>query len=146
LPYRQITAHITSQLAYPSTSSNTASSSATLLDLFSGAGGNTISFALSGHFDRVIGVENNASTLFCARHNAQIYGIGEGNGRGKVDWVHGDVFDALEKMIMERRAKTESERQREQIIAFASPPWGGGCLCITLLLMFFFSEHVGIAD
>ncbi|KAK2066488.1 hypothetical protein P8C59_000302 [Phyllachora maydis] len=63
----------------------------TLIDLFGGAGGNTIAFANSGHFDHVIAVERDAATLACAQHNASVYRVPP----GVVTWVLGDCFEFL---------------------------------------------------
>ncbi|KAK7745483.1 putative diacylglycerol O-acyltransferase tgs1 [Cytospora paraplurivora] len=102
-----------------------------LIDLFAGAGGNTIQFALSGHWDRVIGIELSTPTLACAQHNAEIYGVSD-----SITWVHGNCFDFLNRLVNYPDTLDNSggafwdegvddiPLQRGFEI-FASPPWGG---------------------
>ncbi|KAF6526586.1 hypothetical protein HZS61_009630 [Fusarium oxysporum f. sp. conglutinans] len=49
-----------------------------LIDVFGGAGGNSIAFALSERWSRVISIERDPSTLACAQNNAKVYGIAPG--------------------------------------------------------------------
>ncbi|KAL2161465.1 hypothetical protein VTH06DRAFT_8027 [Thermothelomyces fergusii] len=65
-----------------------------IVDLFAGAGGNTIAFALSGRWDRVVAIERDAATLACAQHNAAVYGVPE----GAVVWVLADCLDFLARL------------------------------------------------
>lgn len=81
----------------------------TIIDAFAGVGGNAIALARSGRWDRVFGIEKDAKTLKCAKHNAEIYGVG-----GKIFWLEGDCFE-----VMRRFKGTEG------LVVFASPPWGG---------------------
>ena len=102
----------------------------TLIDLFAGAGGNTIAFALSKRWDRIIAIEMDAPTLACAQHNAEeVYGVPP----GVITWVHADCFDFLEAA---KRAWDSDEAadeildpslqiNPEETTIFASPPWGG---------------------
>ncbi|KAJ9157303.1 hypothetical protein NKR23_g635 [Pleurostoma richardsiae] len=62
-----------------------------LVDLFAGAGGNAIAFALSGRWDRVVAVEKDAATLACAQHNAEMYEVPD----GLITWVNDDCFEYL---------------------------------------------------
>ena len=97
-------------------------SKSVLIDLFAGAGGNTIAFALSGRWESVIAVERDTATLACAQHNADIYGVEE----GIITWVHGDSFEFVDAFL--NHPKTLHEKLRidpASAILFASPPWGG---------------------
>jgi tRNA/tmRNA/rRNA uracil-C5-methylase (TrmA/RlmC/RlmD family) len=93
-----------------------------IIDAFCGVGGNTIAFALSGKWKRVYGIEKDAATLACAKHNAEIYGVSD-----KITWFHGDCFEILGAMD----GRTEQTVDALKAIAakfgiiFASPPWGG---------------------
>jgi trimethylguanosine synthase len=98
--------HVASDLA-----SITSSSKTTLIDLFAGAGGNTIAFALSGRWENIIAIERDASVLACAQHNASIYGVFH-----KITWIHGDCFSYISK---------SSGIDSSTTVIFASPPWGG---------------------
>jgi trimethylguanosine synthase len=80
-----------------------------------------IAFALSEKWERIIAIEKNASTLACAQHNAQVYGVLDA-----ITWVHGDSFEYL------AQAKSDPSSLDETIqidpaatTVFASPPWGG---------------------
>lgn len=100
----------------------TDSSKLILIDMFAGAGGNTIAFALSERWSRIIAIEKDASTLACAQVNAEIYGV----EKGTISWVHGDSFEFLDAL------KNRSESLHPELrvdttttVVFASPPWGG---------------------
>lgn len=84
----------------------------TLIDLFAGAGGNTIAFALSGRWTTIISIEKDASVLACAQRNAAIYGVAD-----KITWINGDCFTYLSSHATNINLMTT--------VAFASPPWGG---------------------
>ncbi|KAL1880806.1 hypothetical protein VTK73DRAFT_4976 [Phialemonium thermophilum] len=106
-----------------------------LIDLFGGAGGNTIAFALSGRWSRVVAVERDAATLACAQHNAAVYGVPE----GIITWVLGDCFDYvswLKEQQQDDPAITDDDGEYDDgkvdlrvdlhsTVFFASPPWGG---------------------
>lgn len=84
------------------------------LDVMAGAGGNTIAFAKSGHFQRIYGFEKDPATLECAQHNAEIYGVHD-----QITWFQGDCFDVLASQTgLQVLAK-------EYSVVFCSPPWGG---------------------
>lgn len=109
-----------------------------LIDLFAGAGGNTIQFALSGEWDRVIAVERDAATLACAQHNAEVYEVAE-----YVTFVHADCFDFLNRLVNRPdnlddalnvllglgggggREESAAGTLARGVEIFASPPWGG---------------------
>lgn len=109
-----------------------------LIDLFAGAGGNTIQFALSGHWARVVGIERDGPTLACAQHNADVYGVSD-----RITWVHGDCFDFLHRLAhhpdtLDNNGDDGTWRGRpfwgegademplqRGFEVFASPPWGG---------------------
>lgn len=98
----------------------------TIVDLFAGAGGNTIAFALdSDRWDRVIACEKDPATLACAQHNARVYGVPE----GRITWVLGDCFDYLavakDGGVTAQGLDEELLIDRATTTIFASPPWGG---------------------
>ncbi|CAK7207136.1 putative diacylglycerol O-acyltransferase tgs1 [Sporothrix eucalyptigena] len=103
----------------------------TVVDMFAGAGGNTIAFALWGFFDHVIGIERNADTLACAQENARVAGVPE----GVITWIHGDCFEVLKELLAGPGERTPEEVSLEEgtiepldptrTVLFASPPWGG---------------------
>ncbi|KAI9892049.1 MAG: hypothetical protein M1814_001754 [Vezdaea aestivalis] len=82
-----------------------------LIDMFSGAGGNTISFALSSCWSRVIGIDRDSEVVQCAKENAKIYGVED-----HIEWVEGDSFECLTNLLQDTR---------KSCVIFASPPWGG---------------------
>jgi trimethylguanosine synthase len=101
---------------------------ACVVDLFAGAGGNAIAFALAGHWARVVAVERDASTLACAQHNARVYGVPE----GRITWVLGDSFEYLRRLRLgaSRRGGDDALAEEllvdvERTVLFSSPPWGG---------------------
>ncbi|KAJ0121284.1 RNA cap guanine-N2 methyltransferase [Diaporthe amygdali] len=102
-----------------------------IIDLFAGAGGNTIQFALSGHWDRVIAVEYDAATLACAQHNAEVYEVSD-----YITFVHADCFDYLNRLVNRPDTLDDALNVRpgqgeggvalaRGVELFASPPWGG---------------------
>lgn len=92
-----------------------------IIDIFAGAGGNAIAFALSEKWTQVIAIEKDAPTLACAQHNASIYGVEE-----HITFIHGDCFDFLSRLKNEPETLDESIRVDVNSTAiFASPPWGG---------------------
>jgi trimethylguanosine synthase len=105
----------------------------TIIDLFAGAGGNTIAFALSEKWDRIIAIEKDASTLACAQHNAAVYGVADA-----ITWVHGDSLDFLVRLKSQNNGKNKGKGKGKgkgldpslqvdlsTTVLFASPPWGG---------------------
>ena len=93
----------------------------TMVDLFAGAGGNSIAFALSERWPRVIAVEKDKATLACAQNNAAVYGVAE-----YITWVHGDVFEYMSLARTDPSSLHPDLRfDPEASVAFASPPWGG---------------------
>jgi trimethylguanosine synthase len=83
-----------------------------IIDMFAGAGGNAIAFALSSRWSQVIAIEKDASVLACAQHNAAIYGIAE-----QITWVNDDCFSYF--------ATNLPTIDHLKTVIFASPPWGG---------------------
>jgi trimethylguanosine synthase len=83
-----------------------------LIDLFAGAGGNSIAFALSGRWSTIIAVEKDTSVIACAQHNAAIYGVSD-----KITWINDDCFTYL--------SSNASSIDPSKTVVFASPPWGG---------------------
>lgn len=90
----------------------TSPSKTILIDMFAGAGGNVIAFALSGRWSQIIAIEKNLSVLACAQHNASIYGVSE-----QITWVNADSFSYLEA--------NAATIDPAKTVVFASPPWGG---------------------
>ncbi|EPS34060.1 hypothetical protein POX_a00958 [Penicillium oxalicum] len=82
-----------------------------LVDCFAGAGGNTIAFAQTGRWKRIYAIEKNPAVLECAKHNAEIYGVGN-----QITWFEGDCFDILKHQLKDLAPYS---------VIFASPPWGG---------------------
>ncbi|KEY70641.1 hypothetical protein S7711_02244 [Stachybotrys chartarum IBT 7711] len=94
----------------------------TIVDVFAGAGGNTIAFALASRWKRIISVERDAATLACAQNNASIYGVEP----GVITWVHGDSFEYLDALLNRPETLHPDLRiETGSTIVFASPPWGG---------------------
>ncbi len=96
----------------------------TIVDIFAGAGGNAIAFALSGQWDIIIAVEKNPDVIACAKNNAYIYGVLD-----KITWVNDDCF----KYISTHSAASKTDDWELPLedklfldaFIFASPPWGG---------------------
>lgn len=72
----------------------------------------------------MVGIELDASTLACAQHNAEIYGVDT-----QIVWVHGDSLDFLHRLrncpwtlAPELRVGADNN---DDVQLFASPPWGG---------------------
>ncbi|KAI9823580.1 MAG: hypothetical protein M1832_002361 [Thelocarpon impressellum] len=82
-----------------------------LVDAFAGAGGNSIAFARSGRWKRVIAIEQDAAALKCAQHNAKLYGV-----ERSIQFLHGDCFEIV---------KGFGAEVTNNCVIFASPPWGG---------------------
>ncbi|VDM34456.1 unnamed protein product [Hydatigera taeniaeformis] len=81
-------------------------SSHTVLDLFTGIGGNCIQLAVVGF--NVVTVDISESMLQMAKANARIYGVHK-----RITFVHADVFDFLR------------DTHQRFSATLASPPWGG---------------------
>lgn len=93
----------------------------TLVDMFAGAGGNSIAFATSERWARVIAIEKDRDTLACAQNNAAIYEVAD-----RITWIHGDSFEYLALARANPAALPECIRiDPESTVLFASPPWGG---------------------
>ncbi|KAJ6446222.1 RNA cap guanine-N2 methyltransferase [Purpureocillium lavendulum] len=93
-----------------------------LIDAFAGAGGNTIAFALSGRWQRIVAIERDAATLACAQNNANVYGVDP----SMVTWVHGNSFEYMDALVNRPDQLHPMLRvDTSTTIVFASPPWGG---------------------
>lgn len=100
----------------------TDASKTTLIDMFGGAGGNTIAFALSERWEHIISIEKDAPTLACAQANAEIYGVDE----NYVSWIRGDSFEFLDALVNRPESLHPDLRvDLGKTVVFASPPWGG---------------------
>jgi trimethylguanosine synthase len=86
-------------------------SKTTIIDIFAGAGGNAIAFALSGRWEKVIAIEKNPSVIACAKNNAAVYGITD-----QITWVNDDCFSYI---------SNNPDIDISATTIFASPPWGG---------------------
>lgn len=80
-----------------------------VLDLFCGAGGNSIQFALRGAY--VIAIEICPKRIALAENNARVYGVDQ-----YIEFVNADVYAILPAL---------ARRQRMVNAVFMSPPWGG---------------------
>jgi trimethylguanosine synthase len=71
----------------------------------------------------VYAIEKDPTTLQCARHNAQIYGV-----QDRITWFQGDCFGILGLNGEEGGGKSVEALRAvvsEYGVVFASPPWGG---------------------
>jgi trimethylguanosine synthase len=111
-----------SQIAYELSEDHYDPKKTILIDAFSGAGGNTIAFALSERWSHIIAIERDAATLACAQHNAELYGVEP----GAVTWILGDSFDYLDQLVnMPEKLHPDLRVDLQSTMVFASPPWGG---------------------
>lgn len=76
----------------------------TVIDCFTGVGGNAIQFAMRSN--HVIAIDIDPQKVDYARHNAAIYGVND-----RIDFIQGDFF----KLAPYLKGNT----------VFMSPPWGG---------------------
>ena len=102
-----------------------------VVDLFAGAGGNAIQFAMT--CKKVLAVELDPVKLRLARWNAKVYGVED-----RIQFVQGDSMQLLERMKEWREEKGKNGREDEELwkgitaadlndveVVFLSPPWGG---------------------
>lgn len=87
-------------------------SKSVLIDMFAGAGGNVIAFALSNQWSIIIAIEKDPSVIACAQHNAEIYGVAD-----QITWINDDCFSYF--------SRNSSSIDTAKTVVFASPPWGG---------------------
>lgn len=78
--------------------------SGTVIDAFTGVGGNAIQFACMNF--NVIAIDIDPKKIEYARHNAEIYGVAH-----KIDFIVGDFFQLAPTLKAD--------------VVFLSPPWGG---------------------
>jgi protein-L-isoaspartate O-methyltransferase len=76
-----------------------------VIDAGCGVGGNAIGFARAGC--EVVAIEQSRERLAMARHNAEVYGVGD-----RIQFVHGDAARLVDEFVA---AGT---------IVFVDPPWG----------------------
>ncbi|KAG0482814.1 hypothetical protein HPP92_010898 [Vanilla planifolia] len=76
----------------------------TVVDCFTGVGGNAIQFAM--RCNHVIAIDIDPQKICYAQHNAAIYGVSE-----KIDFLKGDFFELAPRLKGD--------------VVFLSPPWGG---------------------
>ncbi|KAI5969474.1 tgs1 [Candida margitis] len=99
------------------------------LDVCCGGGGNMIQFAQ--FFDSVGGIEINGTNLYCAEHNAEVYGVQDKTWTVQADWRqitqlqenHEVNYDWIPQHVRESRKDVPPNRIFDFI--FSSPPWGG---------------------
>ncbi|ODQ77846.1 hypothetical protein BABINDRAFT_40730 [Babjeviella inositovora NRRL Y-12698] len=84
----------------------------TIMDVFSGGGGNTIQFAR--YFPKVLALERNGTNIFCTQNNTRVYGVQE-----KVSFIHADWVEFAQQQEEIKRLSSTVD------IIFSSPPWGG---------------------
>lgn len=93
----------------------------TIIDVFAGVGSNSIAFALSERWKKVIAIERDAATLACAQHHAQLCGVYD-----SITWIHGDNFEYLKLLQTSPSSLDDSIRvDVGKTVLFGSPPWGG---------------------
>ncbi|KAK2612441.1 putative diacylglycerol O-acyltransferase tgs1 [Conoideocrella luteorostrata] len=116
----QVPWDIQNQIAKEMTSID--SSKDTLIDVFAGAGGNTIAFALSQRWKHIVAIERDPSTLACAQNNAELYEVDP----SLITWIHADSFEYLD-LLKSRPQELHPDLRIDtsQTVLFASPPWGG---------------------
>lgn len=76
----------------------------TIIDCFTGVGGNAIQFAMRSN--HVIAIDVDPQKIDYAQHNAFIYGVSE-----RIDFIKGDFFKIAPSLKGD--------------VAFLAPPWGG---------------------
>lgn len=82
-----------------------------VMELFGGAGGNSIQFALAGAY--VIAVEISEEKIAMAANNAAVYGVSD-----YIEFIQADVYTFLPLLA--------AQNQKHIIEGiFLSPPWGG---------------------
>jgi hypothetical protein len=99
-----------------------------IMDLFSGLGGNAISFALAQGVSSVHAIELRADRCAMLEHNAKLYGVRTSRGEEEGDGVglpsptlrvaRGDALAAL-------RSLPSLPPDRRPAVLFLAPPWGG---------------------
>ncbi|KAG6115170.1 hypothetical protein E4U13_002969 [Claviceps humidiphila] len=111
---------VANQIAYEMSSIE--SSKDILVDVFAGAGGNTIAFALSQRWKHIIAIERDPSTLACAQNNAELYEVDP----SLITWIHADSFEYL-ALLHEQPEQLHPDLRIDmsRTVVFASPPWGG---------------------
>ncbi|KAG5967099.1 hypothetical protein E4U58_002299 [Claviceps cyperi] len=93
-----------------------------LVDVFAGAGGNTIAFALSQRWKHIIAIERDPSTLACAQNNAELYEVDP----SLITWIHADSFEYLALLHEQpEHLHPDIRIDMSRTVVFASPPWGG---------------------
>jgi trimethylguanosine synthase len=94
----------------------------TLIDVFAGAGGNTIAFALTKRWKHIIAIERDPSTLACAQNNAELYEVDP----SMVTWIHADSFEYMDLLHNNpEQLHPDLRVDMAKTVVFASPPWGG---------------------
>lgn len=88
-----------------------------ILDICSGAGGNTIQFAR--YFSRVGTIDINPTNVYCTMHNCNIYGV-----KDRVWSITGDWLQLSQENNWIPQDIQQQKRGKFDFI-FASPPWGG---------------------
>ena len=109
----------------------------TIIDAFCGVGGNAIAFAkvcergeytitirrerLDPDFRTmlVIAIDNSATRLTLARHNAAVYGVVD-----RIEFILGD-FISFAESLQHQSGRSSTTRRRPIDVVFLSPPWGG---------------------
>ncbi|KAK9773486.1 putative RNA cap guanine-N2 methyltransferase [Seiridium cardinale] len=93
----------------------------TIIDVFAGVGSNSIAFALSGRWDKVIAIEKDPATLACAQHHAELCGVAD-----VITWINGDSFEYMRLLNSSPASLGDAIKVAiEKTVLFGSPPWGG---------------------
>ena len=67
----------------------------------------------------VIAIDNSATRLTLARHNAAVYGVAD-----RIDFILGD-FISFAESLQHQSSRSLNTRRRPIDVVFLSPPWGG---------------------
>ena len=95
--------------------------SGVILDAFCGIGGNSIQFALRPSCTHVIALDSDPLAIFCAKKNAQLYGVAH-----KITFLAADFFHFASNPTSPEYTSALSHLSLTSIdVVFASPPWGG---------------------
>lgn len=97
-----------------------------ILDICCGGGGNLIQFAQL--FDITVGLDINESNIFCAKHNAKIYGIQDKIFFKSANW--NIISEPTENGVVNQNwipdnLKNLKKPYKVFDFVFLSPPWGG---------------------
>lgn len=87
-----------------------------IVDGFAGVGGNTMTFAKRCE-RHVVGIEWDSIRIACAKANAVVYGVNEGD----ISWIQDDIISGITKV----KKLYEKDSDIGVHLWHFSPPWGG---------------------